>query len=309
MREEFFTELYKIAEKDRNVILITGDLGYGLLDKFRKNLPKQFINAGIAEQNMISVATGLALEGKEVFVYSIANFPVLRCLEQIRNDVAYHNANVKIISAGVGFDYGALGYSHYATEDISVLRAIPNISILSPCDSFQAGLTASYVYRKKGPFYIRLSKNKVENFIVDKDKYDITKPLEIRKGRKIAIFSTGEITYKSVKVAESLVKKGVNIGLYGFCMIKPIEEKNILKLLKNYDIIITLEEHRKLGGFGSAINEIVSSTKKIQKVYNIGLIDKFCYLSGTKDYLYKINKLDEKAIENIIYKIKFARKE
>ncbi len=303
MREAFFVELFKIFKKDKNAILITGDLGYRLLDKFRKELPKQFINAGIAEQNMMSVAAGLALEGKKVFVYSIANFPVLRCLEQIRNDVAYHNANVKIISAGVGFDYGTLGYSHHATEDIAVLMAIPNISIISPFDNYTAKIAARYVYKNKGSFYVRLSKDKINDLVKDKKNYDIKKPAEIIKGEKIAIFSTGAIIQEAIKTAEILSKKNIKIGVYGFAMIKPIDKEYIRQIIKRYDIIFTLEEHRINGGFGSKICNIISESNNKSKIIKIGLDDKFNFFIGDKQYLMKINKVDKMAVKKYILKI------
>lgn len=304
MRETFFKELFLIAQKDRDVVLVSGDLGYGLLDRFRKELPQQFINAGISEQNMISVATGLALEGKKVYVYSIANFPSFRCLEQIRNDVAYHNANVKIISAGVGFDYGALGFSHHATEDISIIRPIPNISILSPCDPYEAKIAVKYTYKKNRPFYIRLGKNKEENFKVNRKNYNIEKPFEIIKGEKIAIFSTGTITKEAIKAATNLSKKSLNIAVYGFTMIKPLNEKEILKIIQKYDVVFTLEENRKIGGFGSAICEIIAEYNKKTRIIKIGLDDEFTYVAGSREYLLAVNNIDFKTMENIILKYK-----
>ncbi len=300
MRETFFTELYEIAKKDKNVILITGDLGYGLFDKFRKDLSGQFINAGIAEQNMISIATGMALEGKKVFVYSIANFPTFRCLEQIRNDVAYHKANVKIISAGVGFDYGTLGFSHHATEDIAIIRAIPEISIISPCDLFEAKIAAEYSYKNNGPFYIRLGKGKNGNMEIKRNNFDIKKAFEIRKGKKIAMFTTGSIINEVIKATENLQKQSIDVAIYNFAMIKPIDKEFILDSMEKFDIIFTLEEHRICGGFGSAVCEVAAEKSKKARIIKIGLKDDFTFVSGSPDYLRHINEIDSKGIENII---------
>ena len=158
MRNHLINELTAIAKKDKDVMLIAGDLGFGVLNEFMETLPDQFINAGICEQNMASVAAGLALEGKKVYVYSIGNFPGIRCLEQVRNDICYHNANVKIIVVGGGFAYGQLGMSHHATEDLSIMRSLPNMTVYSPSDPLEAVDVIREAYATEGPGYIRLGK-------------------------------------------------------------------------------------------------------------------------------------------------------
>ena len=158
MRDTFVRTLIEIAKKDKNVHLITGDLGFGVLKPYWEQLPDQFTNAGISEQNMTSVAAGMALEGKIVFTYSIGNFPTLRCLEQIRNDCAYHNANVKIVCVGGGFVYGSLGMSHHATEDLAIMRALPNIAVMAPGDLMEAQAATKAIYNHNGTCYLRLGR-------------------------------------------------------------------------------------------------------------------------------------------------------
>ena len=160
MRNTFVDTLCKLVTNNKNIYLMTGDLGFGVLNKFIENNPENFINAGIAEQNMAAVAAGMALEGKTVFTYSIANFPTLRCLEQIRNCIAYHNANVKIVSIGAGFAYGAAGMTHHATEDLSIMRAIPNMKVFSPADPNEAAAVTIAAYNIDKPCYIRLGKGR-----------------------------------------------------------------------------------------------------------------------------------------------------
>ena len=160
MRDAFVAELTAAAEHDPRIILITGDLGFGVLTKFAERFPRQFINAGVAEQNMTAMACGLALEGRKVFTYSIANFATLRCLEQIRNDVCYHNADVTVVSVGGGFSYGQLGMSHFATEDIAILRALPNMTVLAPTGVWEAAQATKAIIAGRGPAYFRLDKGK-----------------------------------------------------------------------------------------------------------------------------------------------------
>ena len=159
MRDTFIEQLTKIARNDPNVLLLTGDLGFGVFENFRKEYPKQFLNVGVAEQNMSMIAAGLALKGKRVFTYSIGNFPTLRCLEQIRNDICYHDLNVTIVSIGGGFSYGALGMSHHATEDLSIMRALPNITCVAPSSLEETKDATFQLYKKKGPSYLRLDKS------------------------------------------------------------------------------------------------------------------------------------------------------
>jgi len=158
LRNAFATQLLDIARADSSILLITGDLGYGVLDRFQQELPEQFINAGVAEQTMMSMAAGLAASGYRPFVYSIANFPTFRCLEQIRNDVCYMDNPVTIVSVGAGLVYGVHGYSHHAVEDLAIIRSLPNITIYSPCDSVETKYSVNKILESKHPAYLRLGK-------------------------------------------------------------------------------------------------------------------------------------------------------
>jgi len=158
MRSAFIEELTRLARLDRNIVLVVGDLGFGVVGKFAEELPAQFVNAGVAEQNMTGIAAGMALSGRTVLTYSIANFPVIRCLEQIRNDVCYHDANVKIVAVGGGMAYGSLGMTHHATEDLAIMRAMPNMVVLAPNDPVEATLATRAAIEHRGPVYLRLGK-------------------------------------------------------------------------------------------------------------------------------------------------------
>ena len=190
MRDTFVRTIIELAKNNKNIELITGDLGFGVLKPYWEECPDQFTNAGIAEQNMTSLAAGMALSGKTVFTYSIGNFPTLRCLEQIRNDCAYHNANVKIVAIGGGFAYGSLGMSHQATEDLAVMRALPNVSVFAPGDLVETEEVIKAITNYPGTCYVRLGRGGEKRIHDRIDNFQIGKAIKIKEGKDIAIFST-----------------------------------------------------------------------------------------------------------------------
>lgn len=286
MRDTFVKTLIDIAKKDKNVHLITGDLGFGVLKPFWEQLPDQFTNAGIAEQNMTSFAAGMALEGKTVFTYSIGNFPTLRAIEQIRNDCAYHNANVKIICVGGGFVYGSLGMSHHATEDLAIMRALPDVTVLAPGDLMEAECATKAIYEHQGTCYLRLGRGG-EKRIHDKlDNFEIGKAIKIKDGEKVAVFSTGAIFDEALEASDILIAEGLKPALYTFPTVKPIDRKTIEECARNYDLIVTVEEHNIIGGFGSAVSEVLAEKAgKKARVLRIGLNDKYSSIVGSQKYL------------------------
>ena len=209
MRDTFVRTLLEIAKKDKNVYIVTGDLGFGVLKPFWTELPGQIINAGIAEQNMTSIAAGLAMQGKTVYTYSIGNFPTLRCIEQIRNDCAYHNANVKVVCVGGGFVYGSLGMSHHATEDIAIMRALPDVTVLAPGDLVEAEAATKAIYETPGTCYLRLGRGGEKRIHEKLDKLTIGKAIEIQKGEKVALFSTGAIFDEVDEACSELREQGI----------------------------------------------------------------------------------------------------
>ncbi|MDD3173544.1 MAG: transketolase C-terminal domain-containing protein [Herbinix sp.] len=311
MRDMFVKTLLNIAKKDRNVYLITGDLGFGVLKPFWEEIPNQFVNVGIAEQNMIGFAAGMALEGKTVFVYSIGNFPTLRCVEQIRNDCAYHNANVKIVCIGGGLVYGALGMSHHATEDLAIMRALPEVTVMAPADLVETEHATRAIYEHKGTCYLRLGRGgegQIHNTI---DNFRIGKAIKIKDGEDIVIFSTGAIIDEVMEVNSMLKEKGRNPGIYTFPTVKPIDAKVIEECSSQYDLIVTVEEHNKIGGFGSAVAEVVSELNgKRAKMLKIGIDDQYSSVVGSQKYLRDYYQLSSpKIFENIISSITSLTKE
>lgn len=299
MRDTFVKTLLEIAKKDKNVYIITGDLGFGVLKPFWTELPGQIINAGIAEQNMTSIAAGLAMQGKIVYTYSIGNFPTLRCIEQIRNDCAYHNANVKVVCVGGGFVYGSLGMSHHATEDIAMMRALPDVTVLAPGDLVEAECTTKAIYQTPGTCYLRLGRGG-EKRIHDKlENFEIGKAIEIQKGENVAVFSTGAIFDEVYEACEELRAQGINPTVYTFPTIKPIDKEVILNCAKNHKAIITVEEHNLSGGFGSAVAEVLAEETVVKaKLVRVALDDRYSCIVGSQKYLRKQYSIDATTIAN-----------
>jgi len=299
MRNTFVKTLIEEAKHNKNIELITGDLGFGVLKPYWEALPEQFTNAGIAEQNMTSVAAGMALEGKTVFTYSIGNFSTLRCLEQIRNDCAYHNANVKIVCVGGGFVYGSLGMSHQATEDIAILRALPDVKVICPGDLVEAQAATKAIANTKGTFYLRLGRGGEKRVHNTEIEFEIGKALNVQsslgKGR-IAVFSSGAILDDTYDACCALINEGYGINQFSFHTVKPIDKETIVKCAQECDYIVTVEEHNIIGGFGSAVAEVMAEYGANAKLVRIGLNDEYCVKVGSQRYLRKQYKIDTNAI-------------
>ena len=301
MRDTFVKTLIEEAKKNKNIELITGDLGFGVLKPYWEALPNQFANAGIAEQNMTTAATGMALEGKIVFTYSIGNFPTLRCLEQIRNDCAYHNANVKIVCVGGGFVYGSLGMSHMATEDIAIMRALPNVTVVCPGDLVEAECATRAIINTPGTCYMRLGRGG-EKRIHDKiDDFQIGKAIKVRESIKdennqIAVFSTGAILDETTEACDELIRQGYSIEQYSFHTVKPIDKEKIMKCAQECRYIVTVEEHDIIGGLGGAVAEVMAECDGKAKLVRIGIGDEYCGIVGSQRYLRGQFSLDAKSL-------------
>ena len=297
MRDAFVRTLIGLAKEDKNIELITGDLGFGVLKPYWEQLPDQFTNAGIAEQNMTTVAAGMALEGKTVFTYSIGNFPTLRCLEQIRNDCAYHNANVKIVCIGGGFVYGSLGMSHQATEDLAILRALPNVVVMAPADLVEAEECTKALVKYKGTAYLRLGRGGEKRIHEKIENFEIGKAIKVYDGEKIAIFSTGAIFEELMVAYDQLKEKGFNPAIYSFPTVKPIDRDVIEKISKDFELLVTVEEHNVIGGFGGAVAEIMAEIKeKKAHLLRIGLKDEYSIRVGNQKYLRQQYGIDSDSI-------------
>jgi transketolase len=303
MRDAFVTALSEIARQDKNVMLLTGDLGFGVLTKFAHDFPSQYLNAGVAEQNMTGLATGMALEGKTVFNYSIGNFPTLRCLEQIRNDVCYHHANVKIVSIGGGFCYGSLGISHHATEDLAIMRALPNLTVLAPGDLTETMLAVRAAYDTQGPCYLRLGRGNEPRVHDVTPMFLIGKAIPFITQGDIALLSTGGILDNVVKAHKILKDKGIDTAVYSVPSLKPFDSQLVEVLSATSKLIVTVEEHSIIGGLGGAVAEVLAEmTGERPPLMRIGLNDCFSCEVGDQEYLRHVYGLSPEAIAERVQK-------
>ena len=285
MRDSFVRSVLELAKNDRNVELVTGDLGFGVLRPFWEAVPDQFLNVGIAEQNMTAMAAGMALEGKTVFTYSIGNFPTLRCIEQIRNDCAYHGVNVNIVCVGGGFVYGFLGMSHHATEDLAVMRSLPNVAVFAPADKVEAAAVAKAVVKYPGTCYIRLGRGGEKVIRKDIGEFQVGKAIPVCEGDRVAIFSTGDIAGEVLKAREMLESRGVTPTIYTFPTVKPLDAETVRACAVGHELIVTCEEHNIVGGFGSAVAEVLAEMGDSARLVRVGIDDTYCGIVGDQNHL------------------------
>lgn len=290
MRTNFINQLIEEARHNDKIFLLVGDLGYHVIEPFAQEFPDRFMNVGIAEQNMAGVAAGLAMCGFTVFFYSIGNFPTLRCLEQIRNDIAYHNLNVRVVSVGAGYAYGSLGATHQATEDIGCLRSIPNMVVATPSDPLEARAITTLSTQYVGPMYIRLGK--AGEKMVHENPFDlhIGDILSIKENNNAtAVICCGSILDAA---RHQIDDYKLPYDLYTLPFVKPINKEQLVKLVETHpDGLIVMEEHQASCGVGSAIIELLSDMyvqgklKTFPKVLRKAVNDEFADIVGSQYYL------------------------
>jgi transketolase len=299
VRNTFAQTILEFAKVDPRIILITGDLGFGVLDDFQKLLPRQFINAGIAEQSMMSMAAGLASQGYRPFVYSIANFPTFRCLEQIRNDVSYMGNPVTIVSVGSGVSYGPHGYTHHAVEDLSIMRIFSNMRIFTPMDPEEVKKSLELILKQQEPAYLRLGKGGEENFTEANLNLDFN---TIRRGSSGTICWIGSIGKVAIESGDLLSKSNVDVSLIS--MFAPTDECIAQMLKENLEKpVLTVEEHIVKGGFGSWVLEIASEINYKGRVATVGINSKNHSAIGSQSYLRNLSGLTKDQLANKFIKL------
>jgi len=299
MRDAFLDRLYDLAKQDRDIILVSADMGAPSIERFRRDLSSQYVNVGVAEQNMIMVAAGLTLGGKKVFTFTIGPFATARCFEFTKVDVSLMNLPVTIIGVGAGFSYDGDGPTHYATEDVSIMRALPHMQILSPCDSVAAAKFADLAYASNCPTYVRLDRQEVPEI------YDASESFEegfnqLKPGEDICIVATANMVHSALAIHRRFAQAGKNIGIIDLFRLKPIGEE-FKRALTKYKTIVSLEEHLLEGGMGSVIAELITDERLPIALKRIGL-DRYVYAYGRK-HIQKLCGIDEdsvvKAIESL----------
>ena len=294
LRTAFIDTLRELARIDDRIFLLTADMGYSVFETFRDEFPDRFLNTGIAEQNTIGVAAGLASRGKIVFVYSIIPFVTMRCFEQVRLDLAYNFMNVKLVGVGAGLTYGPLGSSHHALEDIAIMRSLPDMTVLCPGDPIETRELIKRSYEYEGPVYIRLGKNGEPKIHPDETRIEIGKSITVLEGNDLALITTSNMLETGKKWVEEWKQDGVNVSLISMPSLKPFDSSTVENLIDKEIPIITLEEHSVIGGLGSIISQVIATTGKPVKFQQIGINDKFSHVVGGHEFQRKKFMLDKK---------------
>ncbi len=300
MRPAFANAIFELAQKDKDLYLLTGDLGFSVFEDFKSTFPKQYLNVGVAEQDMIGIAAGLALSGKKVFAYSIVPFITLRCLEQIRNDVCLQDTNVKLIGVGEGFSYGQLGPTHHSIEDIAVLRSLPNMTIVCPGDPWEVEKTTKAFHKLKGPGYLRIGKKGEPTLHKKNDEFILGRGILMADGDDLTIIACGNMLYEALEVAGELARRKISARVISMHTVKPIDSEIILKSVRKTRAIFTLEEHNKIGGLGSAVSEVLAEAGSSVKFLRLGVDDRFTKMAGDEQFLRSTNGL---ATSQVVQKI------
>jgi len=302
MRSAFVKTLEGLAEKDSSVHLLTADLGFMVFDKFKEKFPNQFTNCGCSEANMVSMAAGMAAEGKKPYIYSIAPFITSRVHEQLRNDIAYHNMDVKVIGVGGGFSYSNQGMSHIATEDIGLMRLLNNFKIVCPATPLEVEGAMKALYESPGPAYLRLGKSGEKEFHAAPLDFQLGKSITLKEGKDLVILCTGNILNTAMQVYDKLAEKDIYASVISMPSLVPIDRRAIVESASRQrgNILCTLEEHGLTGGLGDIVADIISQSTYHPKFKKFGVMNEYVKVSGSQDYLRKLNKIDSESITDYI---------
>lgn len=300
MRAAFASTLLALAKANKNIILLTGDLGFSVFEEYIEQLPNQYLNAGVAEQNMTGIAAGMAMEGKIPVIYSIIPFITMRNFEQIRNDICYQNLNVKIVGVGAGFSYGPYGHTHHGLEDIGILRTLPNLTILCPGDPIEARLCVCAAFQADTPVYIRLGKGSESTIHAKEPSFAIGKGLVIHDGTDITILTTSTMLSTGQKVLELLAKKNISVRFISMPSIKPLDIELLKESATKTKSLFSIEEHSVIGGLGSAVSEVIAENSLSVIFRRFGVPDRFTKAIGSREYMRAINDLSPQKIASKI---------
>jgi len=301
MRDAFLDELYNIAQKDRRVILLSNDFGAPSLDKFRRDCASQFIHIGIAEQNMVNVATGLAMAGKIVYMYSIAPFLPLRCFEQLRVHLGFKGYHVTGVVVGAGYSYDLSGPSHQALEDIAIMNALPGFTIFNASDSTMGAAFAHMTYEEPGPKYVRFDREKFPAIYREKDANFSDGLAVLKEGQDLTIVATGIMVHQALKVADELDKHKINADILDLYRVKPINEELLMNAFIKTRRIVTIEESFINSGIGSIISSVITAWGENVRLKCVGIPNQYFAQGGSRMELHRLCGLDVDSItKNIL---------
>jgi transketolase len=285
MRDAFFEALTDLARHDERVWALTGDLGIGLFDDFERVAPGRYLNVGIAEQNLVGVAAGLAYAGRVPFAYSIAPFITSRPHDQIRVDVAMAQADVKLVGVGGGLSYGYLGPTHHAIEDLALMRALPGMTVLAPADPSEVKRATRAAAALDGPVYLRLGKNGERDLLGEDAPFVVGRATAARDGSDVTLASTGAILAETLLAADALAALGIEAGVLHFATVKPFDADALAAAATRTGAVVTVEEHTILGGLGSAAAETLAEHGTGARLRRVGLPDAFAHGVGSREHL------------------------
>lgn len=284
MRNAFAEEITLLAQEDPRLVLLSGDIGNKLFDKFKAVDVSRFYNCGVAEANMMGVAAGLALNGLRPFVYTITPFTTTRCFEQIRVDVCYHHAPVVIVGTGSGLSYAELGPTHHSLEDMAILRTLPGMRVLAPCDSTELRLALRAVLQDDSPTYIRIGKKGEPAIHENPPVFKLGEAIVLRPGKDVALLCAGNMMAETLKAADMLAAQGVSAEVVSFHTVKPLDEKYLQAASARFGLVATVEEHSRIGGFGSAVSEWCAAQNSPLRQLSFGTDDVFLHKVGSQNY-------------------------
>ena len=288
MRNAFADEITKIGKTHSKVVLLSGDIGNKLFDKFKEGAPTRFFNCGVAEANMMSVAAGMALCGLRPVIYTITPFTTTRCFEQIRVDACYHEAPVVIVGTGSGMSYAELGPTHHSCEDMAILRTLPNMTVIAPGDSTELRLALRAALQLNGPAYMRIGKKGEPAVHATEPDFRIGKSITVQPGKHVCLIATGVMLSVMVKVAGALARKGISARVESFHTVKPLDEATLAEVFKGYPVVSVAEEHSRIGGLGGGIAEWLARQRGPQgRLLAFGTDDAFMHEVGSTEYARK----------------------
>ena len=302
MRTTFIKTVVEAAERDESVFFLTGDLGFGVVEPFRNKFPSRFLNVGVAEQNMVGIAAGLALSGKRPIVYSIATFAVFRPFEFIRNDVCYQNLKVVMVGAGAGFSYPQYAATHQAIDDVAAMSALPNLVILNPGDPIETKLATLAALNHPGPVYLRIGKKGEPNIHESEPIFEIGRAITLQDGNDITVIATGNILENTSKAVKLLGAKGLAVRFISMPTLRPLDKELVRKAARETRLIVTVEEGFEFGGLGTAVAEVlVERTVPKTGLVKIALPQRYPSEIGSQTYMRSVYGLTPEASAEKVY--------
>ncbi len=285
MRNTIINGIHAACRENKDIIFLTGDIGYSVIEKFVAEFPDRVLNTGIAEQNMIGVAAGLALAGKKVFVYTIVPFATMRCFEQIRVDVCYQNLDVTIVGIGGGYAYGTLGTTHFGLEDLVLMRSLPNMKVVAPADPLETERLFPQLLSAGGPCYIRLNRGGEKTLTENAQPPQLGVGSVLKTGTQVTIFSIGTITEVALEAATMLAAENIDVEVVHMHTLKPFDKEIVKDRASTRKAVVTLEEHTIIGGLGSAVAEVIAEAGLAVPFQRIGVEDHYFSSIGKQDFL------------------------